>query len=231
MIQAHIVLRPAGKFKIRKCIMEKLNVFNRIPVTLPEKEIFSRLKYNIHKTEMDDESRKKILSAINKGFALCEPKGAWTRSDITDRSEESLTFANGIVIKSRSIVKLLSDSVAAVFFSATAGQAIVEISAESFRNGDGASAVIYDAVGSETAEAAVDWINTYISRELNRRGESLTSMRFSPGYGDFLLENQRHFFELLKLADFGIKLTDRYIFIPEKTVTAIAGIEKNRRGE
>ncbi len=210
-------------------MMEKLNIFNRIPVILPEKEIFSRLKYNIHKTELDDESRKKILSAINKGFALCEPKGVWTRSNIVGRSEESLTFENGIIIKSRSIVKLLLNSDAAVFFSATAGSAIVEISAESFKNGDGASAVIYDAVGSETAEASVDWINSYISRELKRRGESLTSMRFSPGYGDFLLENQRHFFELLKLEDFGIKLTERYIFIPEKTVTAIAGIERTAK--
>ena len=53
-------------------------------------------------------------------------------------------------------------------------------------------------------------------------------MRFSPGYGDFLLENQRDFFELLKIGDFGVKLTERYIFIPEKTVTAIAGVETNK---
>ncbi len=205
--------------------MEKLNIFDRIPLTLPEKEIFSRLKYNIHKTEMDDDSRKKILSIINRGFDLCEPKGVWTRSEIAERSSDSVTFANGIVINSRSISDLLSSSSAAVFFSATAGAGIVEISADSFKNGDGASAVIYDAVGSETAEAAIDWLNTYISRELKRRGESLTPMRFSPGYGDFLLENQRYFFELLKLENFGVKLTERYIFIPEKTVTAIAGIE------
>ena len=211
--------------------MEKLKIFSRIPVNLPEKEIFARLKYNIHKTEIDEESLKRILSAVNRGFALCEPKGAWTRSNILERSDESLTFENGITIKSRSIVKLLVNSSAAVFFSATAGPAIVEIAAEAFKSGDGASAVIYDAVGSETAEAAVDWLNMYIAGELKRRGESLTSMRFSPGYGDFLLENQRHFFELLKLADFGIKLTDRYIFMPEKTVTAIAGIGKNCRGE
>jgi len=208
--------------------MEKLKIFDRIPITLPEKEIFARLKFNIHKTEIDDASRTKILSAINRGFALCEPKGSWTRSDITGRSADSLTFSNGIVINSRSVSELLSSSIAAVFFCATAGNAIVDLAGESFKNGDGASAVIYDAVGSESAEAAIDCINTYIARELKRRGESLTSMRFSPGYGDFLLENQRRFFELLKLEDFGVKLTERYIFIPEKTVTAIAGIETNR---
>lgn len=211
--------------------MEKLNIFNRIPVNLPEKEIFARLKYNIHKTEMDDDNRKKIFSAISRGFALCEPKGSWTRSPISGRTDDSLTFENGIIIRSRSVADLLSHSGAAVFFCATAGHRIVDIAAESFKNGDGASAVIFDAVGSETAEAAVDWINTYISRELKRRGESLTPMRFSPGYGDFLLENQRHFFELLKLADFGVTLTDRYIFVPEKTVTAIAGIETRTLNE
>ncbi len=205
--------------------MEKLNIFSRIPVTLPEREIFARLKYNIHKTEIDDEVRKKILSAINKGFALCEPKGSWTRSDIIERSSDSLTFSNGIILNSKSVADLLSNSTAAVFFCATAGPSIAVLVEDSFKKNDGASALIYDAVGSETAEAAIDWINRYIAGELKRRGESLTSMRFSPGYGDFLLENQRYFFELLKLEDFGVKLTERYIFIPEKTVTAIAGIE------
>lgn len=204
--------------------MEKLNVFDKIPVILPEKEIFSRLKYNIHKTEIDDQSRQKIYSIINRGFASCKPQGVWTRSDILERSGDSLTFANGIVIVSRSVSELLSSSGAAVFFSSTAGSEIVDLAGESFGKGDGTSAVIYDAVGSETAEAAIEWLNTYIARELKRRGESLTGMRFSPGYGDFLLENQRSFFELLKLENFGVKLTERYIFIPEKTVTAIAGI-------
>lgn len=205
--------------------MEKLNIFDRIPVNLPEKEIFARLKFNIHKTVIDDATRAKILSAINKGFALCEPKGSWTRSRIIGRTAGSLSFENGIEIQSRSVADLLLRSDAAVFFCATAGHKITDMAAESFKNGDGASAVIYDAVGSETAEAAVDWINSYISRELRRRGESLTPMRFSPGYGDFLLENQGQFFELLKLEQFGVKLTGSYIFIPEKTVTAIAGIE------
>jgi hypothetical protein len=206
--------------------MEKLNLIERIPVTLPEREIFFRLKYNIHKTVIDDDSRRKIFSVINNGFIACEPKGSWTRSDIIDRSSGSLTFANGITINSQSVTGLLSKSFAAVFMCATAGPRIVELAENSFKNEDGTSAVIYDAVGSETAEAAIDWINVYIARELKRKGEILTEMRFSPGYGDFLLENQRSFFELLKLESFGVRLTKRYIFVPEKTVTAIAGIER-----
>ncbi len=206
--------------------MEKLNIFERIPITLPEKDIFARLKFNVHKTVIDDESRMRILRVINSGFALCEPKGSWTRGEITERGDSSLKFSNGIVIESRSVSELLAKSTAAVFFCATAGSAITEASAMSFEKGDASCAVIYDAVGSETAEAAVDWINRYIAGELRRRGERLTAMRYSPGYGDFLLENQREFYQLLELERFGVTLTDRYIFIPEKTVTAIAGVER-----
>ncbi|NLV69188.1 MAG: methionine synthase, partial [Spirochaetes bacterium] len=65
----------------------------------------------------------------------------------------------------------------------------------------------------------------YIAQQVKRRGENLTRMRFSAGYGDFMLENQKHFFELLGLEKLGVSLTERYIFIPEKTVTAIAGVE------
>jgi cobalamin-dependent methionine synthase I len=50
-------------------------------------------------------------------------------------------------------------------------------------------------------------------------------MRFSAGYGDFLLENQRLFYELLDLQRFGVSLTESCIFTPEKTVPAIAGVE------
>jgi len=208
--------------------MDKLNIFKKIPVILPEKEIFARLKYNIHKTVIDVESRGRIYTAINRGFLACEPKGSWIRSDITARSRDSVTFSNGIIFNSLSIAELLSESSSVVFMCATAGAAIMELAEKSFKEGDAASAVIYDAVGSETADAAIDWINTYIARELKRKGENLTAMRFSPGYGDFELENQRQFFELLRLADFGVILTDRYIFVPEKTVTAIAGIESIR---
>ena len=206
--------------------MHKLNVFEKIPVILPEKEIFARLKYNIHKTVLDTESRGRILSVINRGFLACDPKGSWIRSEIHEITGNSVTFDNGITFKSMSVSGLLAGSSGAVFMCATAGAAIAEMAEKSFKDGDAASAVIFDAVGSETADAAIDWINRYIARELKRKGEHLTFMRFSPGYGDFTLENQRLFFELLGLADFGISLTDRYIFIPEKTVTAVAGIEK-----
>ena len=208
--------------------LDRLNILEKIPINLPEKEIFARLKYNIHKTEIDDENLKRILSKIKYGFALCEPKGAWIRAKISAMGEDSVVFENGIIFNSKSVKDLLKRSDSALFLSATAGSKIVEAAEDSFKRGESSAGVIYDAVGSEAAEAAIDWLNGYVKNQLRRSGESLTQMRFSPGYGDFLLENQRYFFDLLNMKDFGVSINEKYIFSPEKTVTALAGIESNR---
>lgn len=205
--------------------MSKLNIVNHIPVTLPEREILFRLRYNVHKTELDDDARRRINSVMNRGFAVCEPKGSWILLNIAGRGESSVSFEGGFTIESVSIAKLLSRSESAVFMGVTAGGGIVELAQDAIKSGDGSSALIYDAVGSETAEASIDWLNRYIATELRRKGKILTSMRFSAGYGDFMLENQRSFYELLDLKRFGVSLTESCIFIPEKTVTAIAGVE------
>ena len=50
-------------------------------------------------------------------------------------------------------------------------------------------------------------------------------MRYSPGYGDLELYNQDIFYRLLNLENWGVEITENYMLIPEKTVTAIVGIE------
>ena len=205
--------------------MSKLNIVNSIPVTLPEREILFRMKFNVHKTELDDDIKRKISSVMNRGFSVCEPKGSWILLNITGRDESSVHFDGGFTIQSESIVKLLARSESAVFMGVTVGKGIVDLAQEAVHAGDGSSAIIFDAVGGETAEAAIEWLNRFLGSELRRRGRVLTPMRFSAGYGDFLLENQRLFYELLDLERFGVKLTESCIFIPEKTVTAIAGVE------
>ena len=84
--------------------------------------------------------------------------------------------------------------------------------------------VVLDAVASEMVDASLDWIMSYFRRELRRENKTLTEKRYSAGYGDFLLENQGVLFRLLELDRIGVAITDNFILIPEKSVTAIAGV-------
>jgi hypothetical protein len=202
----------------------RINSLNPINVQLPERDILFRLKYNIHKTVIDHDSLARIKGIMYKGFRLCEPQGVWGRLGIAEIVEERVIFESGAEIRSASIAQLLSGSHSAVFMAATVGPQIVHMASEAVSAGDGGAAVIYDAVGSETAEAAIEWLTGYIGSSIKKKGESLTSIRFSPGYGDFKLEYQSLFYDLLKLNEMGITLTERFILVPEKTVTALAGI-------
>ena len=73
-------------------------------------------------------------------------------------------------------------------------------------------------------DATLDWIMSYLRSSLRRENRTILPRRYSAGYGDFLLENQRILFRLLQLDRFGVTLTESCLLIPEKSVTAITGI-------
>jgi cobalamin-dependent methionine synthase I len=48
-------------------------------------------------------------------------------------------------------------------------------------------------------------------------------MRFSPGYGDWTLDNQPQVLQLAEAERIGITLTESNIMIPRKSVSAVIG--------
>lgn len=207
---------------------DRINFINNIPLPVPERQIYARLGHNRHLTEMSAEQRKKIESAISRGVSRCRLRGVWRRFEIKNRTGEAVEFGDGNVFKSRKLAELLTDSASLALFAATAGTDIVTGAEELAAAGDGVGALTYDAVGSEMADAAAAWLQQYLNRQLKRGNEVLTKKRFSPGYGDLDLKNQALLFELLELEKLGVKLTEDFLLLPEKTVTAIAGINSIR---
>ena len=56
------------------------------------------------------------------------------------------------------------------------------------------------------------------------QGKTLLPRRFSAGYADFNLENQKALYERLQMGKIGVTITPSFILLPEKSVTAISGI-------
>lgn len=202
------------------------NNINTIPVQIPRKRIYSRLGYNIHMTNVSSEQKILIDNEITTAFSYCEAKGMWLRIPITSKNDDSVELLSGEIIYSKSLSKMLKNSKNILFMAATVGEEIVKKTNQKMKNKEAAIAVIYDAVGSETADASLEWINEYIRQNIKRNNEKLTKHRFSPGYGDLGLENQKIIYNLLKLQNIGITLNDRYMMLPEKSVIGIAGIEE-----
>jgi hypothetical protein len=203
----------------------KLKFFEYIPAVPDNGMILTRLGYRKTKTVLDEEYKKKLKANIDTGLMLCNTKGVFSRLSIIKRDEESVELENGAVLKSRSLSKLLQNSMDVVLMAATVGKDIVDRIHDEVENNDAAFGLILDAVASETADSALDWMVDFINKLIRREGKKLTKMRYSPGYGDLPLTNQKIIFDILNLERLGLRITERFMLVPEKSVIAIAGVE------
>ncbi|MDO5576445.1 MAG: vitamin B12 dependent-methionine synthase activation domain-containing protein [Fibrobacter sp.] len=204
---------------------KEVNFLRSISIELPLKMIMMRLGYRNTKTVLSVKQRENIQETIMDGFSMCKAQGCWRVVEIAEKTEESVVLENGHVLKSKLLASLLKASSAVVFMASTVGSVIVDAATKAISDGDGAKAVIYDAVGGQCADVVMDWVNEYVRSQLMRKAQRLTVHRFSPGYGGLDLANQKQIYDLLKLDSLGLQLTERYMLLPEKSVTAIAGIE------
>jgi hypothetical protein len=86
-----------------------------------------------------------------------------------------------------------------------------------------ADAVIYDACANEYIEKVCDACQAEIALKALEYGCGV-NYRFSPGYGDFKIENQRVLIGLLNAEKrLGLHLSENNLLIPQKSVTAIIG--------
>ena len=86
-----------------------------------------------------------------------------------------------------------------------------------YTSGDMLEQLIHHSIGAEMAESIAAQINKRISVKYNL-GEVL---RWSPGYNDWDLTDQKKIFDLLKPSRIGVTLTDSYMMKPEFSVSAI----------
>ena len=191
---------------------------------VPEDAIMARLGYSRWRTVLQEEEKQRITSIINGFFRLCRPRGCWTALPVTAQNAEGMVLANGYRIASAKVSARYPGAAWMWFGAASIGKELPEQSAEAMKNGRSTDAVIADAVGGECADAVMDFLQKHASAELARQGMHLAELRFSPGYGDWSLDAQKFFFEILPLEEMGIRLLESMLMIPEKSVTATAGI-------
>ena len=204
-------------------MIEKIVYIERIHAQAPLENILYRMGYKKGKTVIPQDQEQKTQEAINLGKMLCDLKGAYLFLKITSKSTTSLTLENGVIIESAQVAELYKASSEVLLMAATAGTGIVERRDLEMKLGNNAIGVILDAVGSETADTGLDWMQEFLSIQLAKKGRNITR-RFSPGYGDLKIDCQKVIHETLQLSKIGISISDRYILTPEKSVIAIAGV-------
>ncbi|MEA4862157.1 MAG: vitamin B12 dependent-methionine synthase activation domain-containing protein [Victivallaceae bacterium] len=185
-------------------------------VSPPVKKIFIRL--HTRAKDLNDSERAKVESIIAEAGRLCRPCGIWRFIG----AEELPGLTGG----SAGVAGFLAGCREAVLFLVTLGPGIVSAARSESAAGNMLRATVFDATGSETAEAAADAFEARLRAEFARGGRALAGRRYSPGYGDWPLEDQRKVFELLGGNPCGVTLSENFFMKPEKTITALIGVAR-----
>jgi len=201
-----------------------IQIFPSINIPLPVDAIYRRLGYRRGITKVDERKREEIERHIEYAASLVSLKGAGLRVPLERVDPPLVILGTGAEIRSAKLAGFLNGCKEALFIGTTAGGAVMDAIREDTEGGNMTRGVVVDAVASEMTDAALDWIMGFFNRLLARENARLTKGRFSAGYGDFLLENQKMMYDMLKLDRIGVTINENCILMPEKSVTAVVGI-------
>lgn len=199
--------------------------FDSIPAMPKIDMILNRLGYRKNKTALSEEQMAFLENAIEKGMSLCHPKGLYRRFKIENNDGMKVTLENKQLLESMSLSKLLENSSEIALIAATVGSEAADEVSKQMKEGDPVLGIIIDSTASYTADAAVEWIRDFVNKTVKLEGKNVTKHRYSPGFKDFELSNQKLIYDMLELSKLGLELTDKYMLIPEKSVIAILGIK------
>lgn len=180
-------------------------------IRLDMRELSARLGgYCTSCSNIADKYVADILSAATPKYAarLCSVEYA-----------DGCVIIDGKKIRSEALIKNLGGAKRAYLLAVTLG-AGVDRYLHRTSVISGAEHYIADGAASALADALCELANERICEGLD------TSVRFSPGYADLPLSYQRTLLESLSAQkNLGITLTDSYLMIPTKSITAIIGIK------
>ncbi len=195
------------------------------PEQVNRREVYRYLGY---RGQMPDETVTAIVEeVISMLFRESAPKHLYREFPLyisTDGTIDGGCFQT----KSRHLSTNLKDCEKIVLFAATLGIGADHL-IHRYSRLEMSRAVMLQAAAAAMIESYCDEICTALRSSYEAQGWYLRP-RFSPGYGDFPLECQEPLLTGLEAGKrIGIKLTDSFLMMPSKSVTAVMGLSKTPR--
>lgn len=202
-------------------IREKVNV----------REVYRYLGYGANRPDsvvekMVCEVRDELTRSINPKHIYKMYTCNASATEVTLRMENDVTAP--LVFESKNLSANLKQCDNVVLMAATLGLEADKLM-QKYEVINMAKASIAQACGAACIEAYCDIIQEKICSELSASGTiRYLRPRFSPGYGDLPLQNQKAIFDALECTKrIGLTLTDSLLMYPTKSVTAFIGFTAN----
>jgi hypothetical protein len=154
---------------------------------------------------------------------LIEPSYSCVVRDIKLVQGSRVIIDGSIIFESPVIASLLEQCEKAAVFVVTIGERLEEMAYRLAEDGLIVQATVLDAIGSVAAEEVAEFVQGKVREIADDQGLAI-SQRFSPGYCDWDIGQQRRLFWAVGGDSMGIHLTDGCLMIPRKSISGIIGI-------
>jgi hypothetical protein len=166
-----------------------------------------------------------IKEAISNIYAISDIRAEYKIFDsIALNNKEKTLNISDICFNLKSIIfKQIKESTAMAQFICTAGRSLEELIRSAKKENDILLEYVYDMIGSEIAEAAANKMEEHLREAAQAEGLNI-SMRFSPGYCGWEVQEQKKLFSFFPDNFCGITLSGSSFMSPVKSVSGIIGI-------
>lgn len=197
-------------------------VFQDMKVPVPVDEVLRRLgkKRNM---ELSGELARIVNEEVVTCQGLITPKGVYERFSISMDRPEIIEIHGGFAIESADLSKWMENCDEMVVLVVTIGDEIHARTGELVDSGEVTRGMIVDAIGSETVEELANVVNRIIRNTVRK----VTTKRYSPGYGDWDVTDQKALLDLVDADRIGVTVNESSQMIPEKSISAVIGL-RNR---
>lgn len=178
------------------------------------------LQYLGVRGEPDNKLTEQLSACIRKLMEGARPRVLWR---VFAREPDGTLAGTEFCPRGEAIARHLEGCGEVILMAATLGSEAERLMRRA-QTGDMGEALLLDACGSAAIENVCN--NLCSDLETAFRPRYLTE-RFSPGYGDFPLEQQRELFAVLDVTRrIGISLSAGGLMLPQKSVTALIGVSQ-----
>lgn len=184
---------------------------------------FARFISGSNQIGISKSTRNKVVTFNDNIIPSLKPIITYNTYIISDVDAQVVMLEDGPIFHSPKLAKTMCSSREIVCFLATVGPQLDEEVSRLSAKGRISSAYILDAMGSGLVESVVDNFQDKMSKKMRPQGMGVT-VRFSPGYCDWPLTQQRELFSLLDAQELGVKLSRSCLMTPRKSISGVFGI-------
>ncbi len=168
------------------------------------------------------------ISSLIKGYIenvhnLIEPSYSYVIREIEGVRRSCAFIGDSIVFESEVIARLLEPCSEVALFVGTIGHRLEEMAHKLAVDGCILQSAVLDALGSVAVDEVAEYVAERIDDIAKRHGLE-TSRRFSPGYCDWTIRQQKELFRVVDATLAGVSLTEGFLMIPQKSISGIIGI-------